>query len=82
MAVVSDWPETTKGRKLVNYPTRARIIDVTGVVWNGLALATPVVSNPHIGKEGLAEEVEDGVRITLDDGNIIYGYECWWEPIS
>jgi hypothetical protein len=72
------------------YPTRCRILDVTGKRWRGLAIATPPVSTPHVGKEGLAEEddllLEDGsvlpsVRITLDDGTILMGYECWWEPI-
>jgi hypothetical protein len=34
----------------------------------------------------LAEMVknDDGevVRITLDDGEIIHGYECWWVPLE
>ena len=37
---------------------------------------------PHIGKEGLAEEVDENVRITLDDGTILWGYDCWWEAIK
>ena len=65
------------------YPTRARIIDVDGLVRGNFLLKTPIVSRPHIGKEGLAEKMGDGnVRITLDDGTIIWGYECWWEPLE
>lgn len=70
------------------YPVRARIIDVVGVeVFPGVMGATPDVSKPHIGKEGLAELVDglmgpDTVRITLDDGSVLYGYECWWEPVE
>ena len=67
----------------MKYPTRCRIIDVAGQeVFPGIIGATPEVSKPHIGKEGLAELLEPLiVRITLDDGTIIMGYECWWEPI-
>lgn len=21
-------------------------------------------------------------EITLDDGTVLYGYECWWEPVK
>lgn len=67
----------------MEYPTRCKIIDVTGEeVFPGIIGKTPVESKPHIGKEGLAEKMDDwDVRITLDDGNIIWGYECWWEPL-
>lgn len=69
-----------------SYPVRVRIKDVTGKIWNGMAIATPEESMPYIGKEGLAEkipdpEIEYAIRITLDNGHIIYGHECWWEPI-
>lgn len=66
------------------YPTRCRILDVTGQeVFPGIVGQTPEVSQPHVGKEGLAEldEVGDNVRITLDDGTILWGFECWWEPL-
>ena len=67
----------------IEYPTRCRIIDVEGETWRGLAIATPDVSRPHIGKEGLAELLDPHtVRITLDDGTIIYGAECWWESLE
>lgn len=83
----------------ITYPTRARIIDVTGRP----DLRTPEASRAHIGKEGLATMVEEvvtnddgspilcenghswtfpNVTIMLDDGGILHGYECWWEPIS
>jgi len=68
----------------IEYPTRCKIIDVTGgEVFPGILGRTPDDSKPHIGKEGLAEIVDKGkyVRITLDDGTILYGYECWWEPM-
>ena len=28
------------------------------------------------------EDAGGTVRITLDDGTILYGYECWWTPIG
>lgn len=93
----------------MKYPVRARIIDVVGKKFGIYDLKTPEISFPHIGKEGIAEEIEipldeeelqtaidagleekhirllqknhTSVRITLDDGNILWGYECWWEPI-
>ncbi len=67
----------------MEYPVRCKIIDVTGVeVFEGIIGNTPEVSKPHIGKTGLAEKVGGKVKITLDDGNILYGHECWWEPLK
>ena len=67
----------------IRYPTRCKIIDVTGMeVAPGLEGRTPEVSKPHLGKCGLAEWVEGHVRITLDDGSVLWGYECWWTPIE
>lgn len=67
----------------IQYPTRCKIIDVTGMeVLPGIMGQTPEVSKSHVGKRGLAEEIDDNVRITLDDGSVIWGYECWWIPIS
>ena len=67
----------------IEYPIRCKIIDVTGQEYHpGLKMRTPDKSKPYIGKEGVAEKIGDYVRITLDDGHIIYGYECWWEPIK
>jgi len=75
-------------RMSIKYPVRCKIIDVTGmkkkIDHRTFELNTPDVSKPHIGKEGLAEKdpAGFGVRISLDDGTIIYGYECWWTPID
>ena len=53
---------------------------------SSLMAQAPKVSRPHIGKHGLAEEVKDGryvtVRITLDDGTVLDGSECWWVQID
>lgn len=69
----------------MKYPVRCKIIDVTGmnknIDGNKFELNTPAISKPHIGKRGLAEKDDCGVKITLDDGTIIHGYECWWTPI-
>ncbi len=64
-------------------PQRCKIVDVTGEeLCPGIEKRTPEESQAHIGKEGLAEEVGDTVRITLDDGTVLWGYECWWESLS
>ena len=59
------------------YPTRCKIVDVGNETWR----KTPKVSKPHIEKLGTAELIDGLVKITLDDGNIIWGHECWWIPI-
>lgn len=68
------------------YPVRARIVDAEaepGFLPHGLRPRTPEESRPHIGKEGLAELQEDGsVEVALDDGTVLLGSECWWEPCS
>ena len=71
----------------MKYPVRARIIDAAGEPIPfpaplGIVCATPAASLPHIGKEGLAELVRGLVRITLDDGGIIWGHDCWWQPLA
>ena len=74
--------------KPIQYPVRCKIVDVAGMKkrFRGqeFILNTPEASKPHIGKQGVAENMEGGigVRITLDDGTIIYGHECWWTPIK
>jgi hypothetical protein len=76
----------------MDYPVRCRIVDVTGQeVVPGFVRHTPEVSRPHVGKLGWAEKIKAPpdahslidyiIRITLDDGTILYGYECWWEPV-
>ena len=66
----------------MKYPVRCRIVDPTGEPFTlGAVKNAPEESMPHIGKEGLVEEVDENVRITLDDGMILWGYDCWWESI-
>lgn len=70
---------------MITYPTRCQIIDVTErEVFPGIIGRTPDVSKPHVGKYGTAEQVTADcyVKITLDDGNVLWGYECWWMPVS
>ena len=73
------------------YPKRCQIVNVDGEAIPGLPgviARTPEVSRPHIGKFGTAEEEEvEGfpfpvIKITVDDGSIIYGHECWWVPVE
>ncbi len=67
-----------------SYPVKCCIIDVDGLSFSSVHdAATPEVSVPHIGKRGSADKTIDGrVTITLEDGSIIYGDECWWEPLK
>lgn len=66
----------------MKYPTRCEIVDVGEDVHVGpYQCRTPDKSKPHIGKQGLAERDGVNVKITLDDGNILWGSECWWNPI-
>lgn len=67
----------------ISYPVRCRIIDVAGIeVYHGVEGQTPEYSKRHVGKTGYAQRIKDNVLITLDDGNGLWGYECWWEPIT
>jgi len=73
----------------IKYPTRCKILDVTGIeVFPGIKGSTPDISKPHIGKYGLAEivvhpeQASEQVRITLDDGSVLWGFECWWQPLE
>ena len=64
------------------YPVRCRIEDVAGQeMAPGFIAATPKVSVPYIGAEGDAELIGDNVKITLDNGAILYGYQCWWTAL-
>ena len=82
-AVEQDQRSSSEGISL--YPTRARIIDVSGEIWQGLAIATPPESRPYIGEEGWAEMLDPtdpfSVRITLDSGAVLWGWQCWWEAL-
>ena len=67
----------------IKYPVRCKIVDATGhKIAPGLYAKTPEESKAHIGKEGIAEESGDDVKITLDDGSTLWGYECWWIPLN
>jgi len=66
------------------YPVKCRIVDPTGdTIAPGITANAPERSLPHVDEYGVAELMEDGrnVRITLDSGEIIYGYQCWWRPV-
>ena len=80
---MSEFEEDLKA-DAATYPKRARIVDVVGVqVFPGVLGNTPDVSKPHVGKFGLAEQMDNGlVRITLDDGAVIWGHQCWWVPVE
>lgn len=68
---------------MIKYPCRCRIINVTDQEWHGLNLITPEESKQYIGMVGTAyQEDEFYIRIELDNGKVIYGYDCWWEPIE
>lgn len=64
---------------------RCRIVDATKGTFCGTPMANPPESVPHIGKEGnvrpYVADGKDTVKITLDDGTTLFGYECWWEMI-
>ncbi len=66
---------------VISYPTRCRIVDADGGEWHGIPMRTPDESRPHIGKEGVASLDGEHVRVTLDDGTVLMGEECWWEPV-
>lgn len=80
--IVDDLIDRVNGTH-INYPTRCEIIDVTGVeVFPDVMGNTPDISKPHVGEFGLAEKIDDlTVKITLDSGVVLMGYECWWRPI-
>ncbi len=71
------------------YPTRCRIVDPEGEkvfeneTHEAIALQNPSKAVPKLGRTGMAHLQPDGVnvRIELDDGSELMGYECWWEPI-
>lgn len=64
---------------------RCVIVDPKGTPIPGspFVAVSPPASLPHIGKFGWAELYDDNhqVRITLDDGTVIMGSDCWWEQV-
>lgn len=73
------------------YPvgTRVRIEEDPGE-WMGIKTATPKESKPHLGRTGTIVEYEHlpgdtslgSPKIELDDGAILWGYECWWSRLD
>ena len=70
---------------------RVEVVSAEGVeVFPGVIGADPAVAKPNIGKLGWCEEDAEvpgmpgylNPRITLDDGTVIWGYQCWWKPIE
>jgi hypothetical protein len=54
----------------------------------GVVAADPATAVPNFGKYGWCEMNafcpalgEENPKITLDDGTVIWGYQCWWQPI-
>jgi hypothetical protein len=88
-AAMAEVDEDGSGSEIV-YPTRCEIVDADqastaiGTLGNeSLLPKTPEASRPHIGKRGTARETDNfGVVITLDDGSVLHGYECWWVPLD
>jgi hypothetical protein len=79
LAAVNSRPK----RREISYPCRCRIVDPTGEeVAPGVIGNAPDVSKPKIGRHGTAYKEGATVRIELDDGGVLMGYECWWEPIA
>lgn len=69
---------------------RVRIISAAGKsIGPGLLAADPPAAQKVMNQEGWCEydaliPGEFGAtnpRIVLDSGKVIWGYECWWEPI-
>jgi hypothetical protein len=70
---------------------RVKVVSVAGTeVFPGIIGADPDAAKPHFEKYGWCDEegrpdpLEPSYinpKITLDDGTIIWGYECWWTPV-
>ena len=70
---------------MIKYPTRCIIVDVEGtrIGESNFIRKTPDVSRPYVGEKGTAIRTkDDNVKITLDCGKILMGYECWWTPLG
>ena len=49
----------------------------------GLTCKNPEASIPDLGKCGTAELLDEWtVKIHLDDGSVLMGWDCWWAPID
>ena len=70
-------------------PTRVRIISGIEIeIAPGVFGADPAAAAPRVGELGwMTREysVDLGAvnpRIVLDSGAVLWGYECWWEPLD
>jgi hypothetical protein len=68
---------------------RVRVEDAAGQSFFGVPTANPDVAVPNLGKTGWCEQNafcpelgRNNPRITLDDGTVIWGYQCWWAEIE
>lgn len=71
---------------------RVKVVKAAGTeVLPGIQAADPEAARPHFEKLGWCDEeavpwpdeypTYANPKITLDDGSVIWGYECWWTPI-
>ena len=64
------------------FPLHVRIIDPRNHPYaQGYRMTAPPASVPHLGKSGLIRsswKPGDSPKIELEDGTVLYGYECWW----
>jgi hypothetical protein len=68
---------------------RVQVQDAAGGSFFGMETVNPAVAVPNIGKTGWCEPNafcpelgRTNPRITLDDGTVIWGYQCWWAEID
>lgn len=69
---------------------RVRIVPVSGTeIAPGVVGNDPTPARQNMNKEGWCDETafcEDlgysNPKITLDDGTVIWGYQCWWSPVE
>ncbi len=67
---------------------RVRIVQAEGQPLDaGFVAADPPKAQANMRKEGWCEvdaphpAFGTNPKITLDDGTVIWGFECWWEPV-
>jgi hypothetical protein len=68
---------------------RVQVQDAAGGSFFGLPTANPEEAVPNLGKTGWCEPKAfcpelgcTNPRIVLDDGTVIWGYQCWWAEIE
>lgn len=70
---------------------RVQVESAAGVeVFPGVIGADPPAAQANMSEYGWVEwghPFEDdpafrNPKITLDNGNVIWGYECWWKPVA